>query len=150
MGDSRLNEQEALKMERTVLIIDDSEDDILLTKMVLSKIGQRVKADTALSGEAGLALLRCATALPSLVLLDLKMPKLGGIEVLRKIRDDERLRRLPVLIVTHSELESDREASYRAGANGVLHKAVDIDHFRRELEQVMSNWIGSDKPEKIA
>jgi len=136
-------------MEQTVLIIDDSEDDILLTKMVLAKIGRRVKADTALSGEAGLELLRCATTLPSLILLDLKMPKLDGIEVLQKIRDDGRLNHLPVVIVTHSELESDREASYRAGANCVLHKAVDIDHFKRELEQVMSDWLGSGKPEKI-
>jgi two-component system, response regulator len=143
-GNSIVIERETIKMERRVLIIDDSEDDILLTKMVLAKIGRSVKADTALNGEAGLALLRGATALPSLILLDLKMPKLNGIEVLRKIRDDERLCRLPVVIVTHSELDSDREASYKAGANCVLHKAVDIDHFRRELEQVMSVWMGSD------
>ncbi len=134
-------------MERSVLIIDDSEDDILLTKMVLAKIERKIKTDTALNGEAGLALLRCTSALPSLVLLDLKMPKLDGIEVLRKIRDDERLRFLPVVIVTHSELESDREASYKAGANSFLHKAVDIDHFRRELEQVMNDWMTSGNPE---
>jgi len=134
-------------MERKVLIIDDSEDDILLTKMVLTKIGRKIKTDTASNGEAGLALLRCATALPSLVLLDLKMPKINGIEVLRKIRDDERLRRIPVVIVTHSELESDKESSYKAGANYFLHKAVDIDHFRRDLEQVLNDWMGYDNPE---
>jgi two-component system response regulator len=128
--------------EKTILIIDDSEDDILLTKRVLVKIGRTIKTDTALSGDAGLALLRRGAVLPSLILLDLKMPKLDGIEVLRKIRDDERLRSIPVVIITHSDLESDREASYKAGANSFLHKSVDIDRFQKDLEHVLNEWMG--------
>jgi two-component system response regulator len=131
--------------EKTILIIDDSEDDILLTKRVLVKIGRTIKTDTALSGDAGLALLRRGAVLPSLILLDLKMPKLDGIEVLRKIRDDERLRSIPVVIITHSDLESDREASYKAGANSFLHKSVDIEQFRKKLEAVLNEWMGGSE-----
>ena len=130
-------------MEEKILIIDDSEDDILLAKMVLTKIGREIRTDTALSGEAGLALLRGAAALPSLVLLDLKMPKLDGLEVLRKIRDDERLRGIPVVIVTHSDLESDREASYKAGANSFLNKSVDLDQFAKNIGNELERWIKS-------
>ena len=127
--------------EKTILIIDDSEDDILLTKRVLMKIGRTIKTDTALSGDAGLALLRRGAVLPSLILLDLKMPKLDGIEVLRKIRDDERLRSIPVVIITHSDLESDREASYKAGANSFLPKSVDIDLFQKDLGHILNEWM---------
>lgn len=130
-------------MEPTILIIDDSEDDILLAKMVLTKIGRKIRTDTALSGEAGLELLRGTTALPSLILLDLKMPKLDGIEVLRKIRDDERLRGIPVVIITHSDLESDREASYKAGANSFLNKSVDLDKFAKNVGDELERWIKS-------
>lgn len=129
-------------MKPTILIIDDSEDDVLLTKMVLAKIDRKIKTDTALSGEAGLVFLQSAAALPSMILLDLKMPKIDGIEVLQKIRGDERLHRIPVVIVTHSELESDREIAYQAGANCFLHKAVDLDQFKRSMEQVMIDWMG--------
>jgi two-component system response regulator len=129
-------------MKPTILIIDDSEDDILLAKMVLAKIGREIGIDTALNGEDGLAFLRGATVLPSLILLDLKMPKLNGIDVLRKIREDERMSRIPVVMVTHSELESDKEASCKAGANSFLHKAVDFDKFRIGMEQVMDEWMG--------
>ena len=142
-NDNLKNPQPAIRNPQTILIIDDSEVDILLTKMVLAKIGREIRTDTALNGEAGLALLRGAAALPSLILLDLKMPKLNGIEVLRKIRGDARLSRIPVVIVTHSELESDKEASYKAGANSFLHKAFDFDQFRKGMEQVMSEWMGS-------
>ncbi len=128
-------------MERTVLIIDDSEDDILLTRRVLAKIGRRIRTEAALNGERGLTLLREETALPSLVLLDLKMPGMDGLDVLRAIRSDERLRRIPVIVVTHSDLESDREASSKAGANSFLHKSVDLDRFAGELRKELERWL---------
>ncbi len=128
-------------MERTVLIIDDSEDDILLTQRVLAKIGQQIRTEAALNGEQGLALLREKTALPSLVLLDLKMPGMDGLDVLRVMRSDERLRRIPVIVVTHSDLESDREASSRAGANSFLNKSVDLDRFAFEIRSELEKWM---------
>ena len=128
-------------MELKILIIDDSEDDILLTKMVLTKIRGKIKVDAARDGEEGLALLRSGTDLPALVLLDLKMPRMGGLDVLHAIRADERLCRIPVIIATHSDLESDKEASYKSGANSFLNKSVDLDLFAMHIRNELEKWI---------
>jgi CheY-like chemotaxis protein len=128
-------------MEKTILIIDDSEDDILLTKMVLTKIGKDIRTASALSGEAGLAMLREGRPLPTLILLDMKMTGMDGLEVLRTIRGDQDLGHIPVMMLTHSELESDKAASREAGANGYFHKAIDLDMFKREMEQVLERWM---------
>ncbi|MGC1454459.1 MAG: response regulator [Nitrospirota bacterium] len=128
-------------MEHKILIIDDSEDDILLTQMVLAKLGLKIRTEPALSGELGLAILKGGGPLPSLVLLDLKMPGLDGLDVLREIRSDDRLRGIPVIVVTHSDLESDREACYDAGANGFLHKSVDMDRFAVEIRKALEEWM---------
>jgi two-component system response regulator len=127
--------------QKTVFVIDDSEDDILLTKMVLSKLGRSVRMEFALSGEEGLAFLRSQTKPPSLVLLDLKMPGMDGLDVLRAIRADERLCPVPVIIVTHSDLESDRDESYRYGANSFLNKSVDLGQFTKHIRNELEKWI---------
>ena len=127
-------------MAHKILIIDDSEDDVLLTKMVLSKLGWSIRTEFALSGEEGLAFLRDGTELP-LVLLDLKMPGMDGIDVLRAIRADERLYPIPVIIVTHSDLESDREASYQSGANSFLNKSVDLGQFTQNIRSELEKWV---------
>jgi CheY-like chemotaxis protein len=128
-------------MERTVLIIDDNEDDVLIAERVLSGIGGNIRTEAASSGEAGLALLRGGKALPALILLDLKMPGMGGIEVLQRIRGDKDMRHIPVVVVTHSDLMADVAASYKAGANAVLRKAVDVDQFRKEVKRVLERWV---------
>jgi two-component system response regulator len=128
-------------METTILIIDDSEDDILLTKMVLTKIRGKIKVDAARDGEEGLAILRSGTEFPALILLDLKMPRMGGLDVLHAIRADVRLCRIPVIIVTHSDLESDKEASYESGANSFLNKSVDLDQFTKQIRNELEKWI---------
>ena len=128
-------------MEPTILIIDDSEDDILLTKMVLSKLGREIRTESALSGETGLAALRDGRALPVVVLLDLKMPGMDGLDVLRAIRADGRFCRIPVVIVTHSDLESDKEASFKNGANSFLNKSVDLDQFTKHIRNELEKWI---------
>jgi CheY-like chemotaxis protein len=129
-------------MKKTIFIIDDNEDDILLTKMVLAKTGRDIAMESALSGEAGLAMLRDGRPLPALILLDMKMTGMDGLEVLRGIRGDRDLRHIPVLMMTHSELESDRAASLAAGANGFSHKAVDMDEFKRDMELILERWLG--------
>ena len=128
-------------MAHKILIIDDSEDDVLLTKMVLSKLGWSIRTEFALSGEEGLAFLRDGTELPALVLLDLKMPGMDGIDVLRAIRADDRLCPVPVVVVTHSDLESDKEASYKNGANGYLNKSVDLGQFTQNIRSELEKWV---------
>jgi len=128
-------------MELTVLIIDDSDDEILMTKFILSKINQKIRTHSALSGEAGLALLHSLTELPSLILLDLKMPKQDGIEVLRKMQDDEHLRRIPIVIFTHSKLETDEQLAVKAGAYSFLHKSTDLDQYKKDLKRILESWL---------
>jgi CheY-like chemotaxis protein len=82
-------------MQSTVVLIDDNENDCQLMKVVLSKTGRDLRTEVALSGETGLALIRREKTLPKLILLDLKMPRMDGIEVLRRIRDDESLSSIP-------------------------------------------------------
>jgi CheY-like chemotaxis protein len=124
-------------MEPTVLIIDDNDDEILMTKFILAKINRNIRTHTALSGEAGLALLHGLTAPPSLILLDLKMPKLDGIEVLRIMQEDEHLRHIPVVIFTHSEPESGEKLAVKAGACSFLHKSTDLDQYKQDLARIL-------------
>lgn len=135
-------------MQPTILIINDNEDDVLLTKEALSKTGRDFKTEVAMSGETGLALIREEKTLPKLILLDLKMPGMDGIEVLRKIRNDESLSSIPVVIVTNSDLESDKQTSIKAGADSFLHKATDFNHFKKDIERVLDRWLGTDAPQQ--
>ncbi len=130
-------------MQPTILIVDDNEDDVLLTKMALSKIARGFRTEVASSGEAGLALLQGAPP-PNLILLDLKMPGMDGIEVLRKIRGDKNFGSIPVVIVTHSILQSDEHAAIKAGADNFLHKVTDLAKFRENLESVLDSLLGTN------
>ncbi len=127
----------------TVLVIDDNADDLEFTRRALLKAGRGgLKVRSAVRGESALAVLREEEELPSLILLDLKMPGMSGIDTLRQIRADERLRRIPVVILTNSTLESDEQEAYREGADGFLHKAFDIDQFEREIKAALFAWLG--------
>lgn len=128
-------------LPETVLIIDDNQDDVLITRRVLSRLKRGIRTEVASSGSEGLSFLKKERDLPALVLLDLKMPGMDGIEVLRRIRGDQRLKSMRVIVVTHSTLESDVAACYEAGADGVLQKAFDIERFSREIEGALDRWL---------
>ncbi len=128
-------------MPETILIIDDNQDDVMIARRVLSRLKRRIRTEVASCGDEGLAFLCREKSLPALILLDLKMPGMDGIEVLRRIRGDRRLKSVPVVVVTHSALESDVAACREAGANGVLHKAFDIERFSKEIETVLDRWL---------
>jgi len=133
-------------MQPTILIIDDEENDVLLTKLALTKTGRNFITEVASSGEAGLALIRGNKTPPKLILLDLKMTGMDGIEVLRIIRGDETLNNIPVVIVTNSNLKSDEQAAVTAGADHFLHKATDPDRFIQNIEQVLDLWLNTNTP----
>jgi CheY-like chemotaxis protein len=125
-------------MPSTILIIDDNEDDILLTKFALKKIGKEFLIETAKSGEAGLTLILQDKNNLKLILLDLKMYGMDGLELLKKIRSDGTMLNLPVAIVTHSNLKSDRVAAEKAGANYYLNKTPDLNKFKSDLEHILN------------
>jgi len=128
-------------MSHTVLIVDDDPDDIAITRRVLAKSGCDLTVNEAPCGEAALALLRSCAELPSLILMDLKMPGMSGIDTLRCLRSDERLKGVPVIIVTNSTLEADRTAALDAGADAFLHKAFSMNEYEREIRSQLERWI---------
>jgi putative two-component system response regulator len=128
-------------MTQTILIVDDSPDGIMLAELALSMMNLDARTESACSGERALELLAAGEHLPDLILLDLKMPGIGGIATLKKIRADERLRNIPVVVTTLSTLESDVAAAQQAGANAFVHKAIRMHEFKNDLEHHVKCWI---------
>jgi len=124
-----------------ILIVDDNPDDIELTRIVLTEMGRKERLKFAPSGDVALQLLRREDDLPSLIFLDLKTPGMGGIETLRQIRSDERLRHIPVIIVTSSSFPQDEKEALEAGADSYLYKAFDIDKFGRDINSLLQRFL---------
>ncbi len=130
--------------EHTILIVDDNPDDIEITRIILRRMGRALKVEEATTGEAALKRLAELNDLPSMILLDIKMPGMTGLDTLRRIRSDRRLKAIPVIIVTSSALESDEREAYAAGADNFLHKAIDLDRFSKEVESLLERYLEKD------
>ncbi|MGO9379096.1 MAG: response regulator [Dissulfurispiraceae bacterium] len=130
-------------MKKMILIIDDSPTDIELTEIALEATEREISVCSASDGTSALSMLRIGHGLPDLILLDLKMPGMGGIEVLREIRVDNRLREIPVVVVTSSALESDRADAIAAGANCYIQKPLALTQFSKDLESIVNRWMPS-------
>jgi len=128
-------------MAHSIMIIDDNGDDIEITRIALEDVGRKENVKAATSGEQALKHLRAEESLPALILLDLKMPGMSGFDVLREIRADERLKPVPVIVLTSSSLESDRQGAYAVGANGFLCKEIDIDRFGVSLNAELQRFL---------
>lgn len=135
--------------EKIVLLVEDNLDDVeltlrafrknhLLNEVVVARDG--VEALDYLFG-AGSYAGRDPNALPQFVLLDLKLPKVDGLEVLRRIRADERTQLLPVVILTTSKEEQDLIQSYKLGANSYIRKPVDFAQFSDAVRQLGLYWL---------
>ena len=135
--------------EGTVLLVEDSQDDVDLTLHCFHNSKITNKINVVRDGTQAIDYLfgkghggaRKHRDLPILVLLDLKLPKVGGIEVLRRIRSDPRTRRLPVVILSSSNQEKDRANGYDGGANSYICKPVDIDQFNEAIRQLGLYWL---------
>lgn len=132
--------------ERSILLVEDNESDVDLTRRALARnrIANELKVvndgqaavDYLLGGEE-----RGSTRLPALVLLDLKLPKLDGIEVLNRLRSDPRTQRLPIVILTSSREQGDLAAGYDGGANSYIRKPVDFHAFVEAIRQIGLYWL---------
>jgi two-component system response regulator len=123
----------------TILLVEDNRDDELLTLRALQKNNLGNEVVVARDGAEALDLLlgpESARMLPQLVLLDLKLPKVSGLEVLRRLRGDPRTRLLPVVILTSSKEERDLVESYLSGANSYVRKPVDFGEFVEAARQL--------------
>ena len=134
----------------TILLVEDNDNDEILTRRALEKTRLVNEVIVARDGAEALEFLFGEGAedreLPQLVLLDLKLPKVDGIEVLRRIRDDRRTHRLPVVVLTSSDEEQDRYRSYDLGVNSYVRKPVQSDHFKAAVEELGMYWLVLNRP----
>jgi two-component system, response regulator len=136
---------------RTILLVEDNPDDERLTIRALQrgKIANTILV--ARNGEEAWTMLLNADLLPSVVLLDLKLPKIDGLEVLRRIRNHEKTYLLPVVVLTSSSEDRDIIESYSLGANSYVRKPVDIEQFTEAVSQLGLYWavINQSLPEGL-
>jgi CheY-like chemotaxis protein len=127
--------------DRYVLLVEDNPDDVALTLRAFKKSNILNEVVVAKDGEEALEKLFSGGPLPQLVLLDLKLPKVDGLDVLRRIRASERLRMLPVVILTSSREEKDLIEGYSLGANSYVQKPVDFEQFLEASRQLSLYWL---------
>jgi CheY-like chemotaxis protein len=134
---------------KVILLVEDNPRDEALTLRALKKSNIVNEVVVARDGVEALRYFfgtethtgRDMTVMPQLVLLDLKLPKVNGLEVLQKIRADERTRRLPVVVFTSSSEEEDMIKSYDLGANSYVRKPVDFEQFLEATRQLGLYWL---------
>ncbi|MEO5731951.1 MAG: response regulator, partial [Byssovorax sp.] len=137
-----------------IMIVDDSEAELALTMRALKKSGIKLDVTLAHSGTEALDLLHRndngeagrPNELPGIVLLDLKMPGVDGMTVLRRIRADERTRCLPVIILSSSNEVSDVGACFQIGANSYIRKSVDFADFTETMRVLRQYWDINELP----
>ena len=135
--------------EKIILLVEDNPDDEELTVATLRAANIRNRIVVTRDGAEALAFLHgtgiCAsrdtTIAPALIMLDLKLPKLDGLQVLERIRADPRTALIPVAILTSSSEEEDMIASYQRGANSYVRKPVQFDRFSTAVEQLGLYWM---------
>jgi len=140
--------------EKLILLVEDNPDDQALTLRALKKNNIRNRVVIRQDGAEALDFLLCQGAdagrdphdMPQVILLDLKLPKIDGLEVLRRIRADERTRLLPVVILTSSREEQDMIKGYGYGANSYIRKPVDFNQFVEAVNQLGLYWLVLNEP----
>jgi len=140
--------------KRCILLVEDNPDDVELTKRAMAR--HKISNELVVAWD-GVEALDCLfgtgaragsgpAELPAVVLLDLKLPKIDGVEVLKRIRADDRTRLLPVVILTSSGEEEDMAASYENGCNSYVRKPVDFNQFAEAVRHLGLYWLVLNEP----
>lgn len=129
-----------------ILLVEDNPGDVRLTREALKEAKVRNKMDSVADGEEAIAYLRhegkhAKAPRPDVILLDLNLPRKGGLEVLREIKEDDDLKRIPVVIVTTSKAEQDVVKSYNLHANCYVTKPVDLTQFMEVVRSIEDFWL---------
>jgi CheY-like chemotaxis protein len=143
--------------ELEVLLVDDNPSDAELTIHSLRRDKLANRIHVAEDGAQALDFVFCRGSFddrsfcepPGVILLDLKLPKVSGLEVLRAIRADERTRAIPIVILTSSAEQRDLIEGYRLGANAYIQKPVDFDEFRKVVHQIGTFWLVANQPPPV-
>ena len=139
---------------RSILLVEDNPQDEMLILRSLKKINLANSVDVVRDGQQALDYLfgenefasRTEAELPSVVLLDIGLPRLSGLEVLARLRTDNRTRLLPIVILTSSDEEKDRLKSYEKGANSFVRKPLDFAAFAETVARLGVYWLATNQP----
>jgi CheY-like chemotaxis protein len=139
---------------RSILLVEDTRQDELLILRALAKVNLANGVDVVRDGQQALDYLfregefagRVGPALPTVVLLDLNLPRVSGLDVLERLRADPRTRMLPVVILTSSDEERDRLRSYEHGANSFVRKPLDFTEFAETVARLGIYWLATNEP----
>jgi two-component system response regulator len=131
---------------KLILLVEDNPDDLELAQIALRESGFQDDTRVARDGQEALDIL-CGSpcdptaGCPDVVLLDLKLPRVNGFDVLRRLRQDERTRYLPVVVMSSSREEQDLVESYRLGANSYIQKSLDFPRFIEAVRTIGHYWL---------
>lgn len=132
--------------KKMILLVEDNPDDLELAQIALRESGLEKEALVARDGQEAIDLLFDAErqrgeSFPGVVLLDLKLPRVSGFEVLKRMREEERTRYLPVVVMSSSREERDLRECYRLGANSYIQKSLDFGEFLESVRLVGHYWL---------
>ena len=144
-------------MKKIILLAEDNPDDVILTQRAFKKSNLLNEIVVVKDGQEALDYLfakgkhkdRDKNVMPELILLDLKMPKLDGLQVLKQIRENPRTKQLPIVILTTSKEENDIVESYCLGANSFITKPVDFEQFVEAVKQLGLYWLVLNQSTKL-
>ena len=136
--------------DNPVLLVEDNPDDVLITRRAWKKGGLKNQLCIVNNGEEAIMFLRreegyVDAPTPCLILLDLKMPRMDGFDVLKIIKDDDTLRSIPVIILTSSERDKDIEHAYQLGCNSYIKKPVNLTNFIEAITEIRRFWLTLSK-----
>ena len=143
-----------MRNAKSILLVEDNPQDELLILRALRNINLANQVDVARDGQQALDYLfqegeflhRAGTDLPAVMMLDINLPRVSGLEVLRQLRADPRTRLLPVVILTSSDEERDRLRSYENGANSFVRKPLDFAEFAETVARMGIYWLAVNEP----
>ena len=133
-----------------ILLVDDSPDDILIAKRAFAKSNMHNKIFVTYNGEEAIQFLQKKEKFKdmpttSLVILDLKMPKVNGFEVLKIIKNDENLKSVPIIVLTSSSRPEDIERAYKLGCNSFIVKPINFEDFVEAVQEIKHYWLSLSK-----
>ena len=143
-------------MDKNILLVEDNDQDEKLILRALRKVNLANQVDVARDGQQALDYLfaegefsgRAGQPLPTVVLLDINLPRISGLDVLKRLRADSRTHLLPVVMLTSSDEEQDRLASYEDGANSFVRKPLDFGEFAETVARMGVYWLANNIPPK--
>lgn len=133
---------------RHILLVEDDEVDRMTVRRAIKKLKIPNKLLTAENGEEALEMLQNSEELPWFILMDINMPRMNGIELLKKMKSDERLKIVPIIMLTTSAQDEDRYESFQHSVAGYVIKPVEFGNFVQVIDNIHKYWLMVESPDQ--